>query len=461
MTAHQSITFNTRLKRAVTESETTPLVFLGNFEVEERWASGECTLPRLAAPGGIAVVNRMDAFAILLGTAVDHVVLKSSPDPDHLSHLEGLGLDLPTVHAVADQDPLRVVTEDILADPAALQVLAGLGTSGAWLSAHGISDVEEQLARHTGLALAGPTAAVCKAVNSKVYSVRLAEQLGLRQPPSWTCTDLGELDSAVDAAAVLVEQGRPVVVKEAFGVSGKGMTVVDRVVRLRRLHRIIQERAERAGSDRAAFVLQEWVPKQTDINYQFLVSRNGRVEFDFVKEAVTEAGVHRGHRIPAQLPAADLDVLRDAAEALGKRLRADGYFGVVGVDAMVDLSGRLYPIIEINARNNMSTYQVPVQERALAPDQMMIAKHYPLTLTDPVPFAVLRRQLADLLLAQPGREGLVVANHATLNARPPSTDAFTGRLYALLVADSSSRLEALDGAVAARLGALDERQAAR
>jgi hypothetical protein len=426
-------------------------VYLGNFEVEEQWALGERTLPRVTADGGSAVVNHMDEFALLLAGAGDHVLLKTAPDPAHLAHLTAIGLDLPTVHVVAASDPRRCVTEDVLDDPALLATLSGLAADGCRLVPHGVSELEELLAAKTGFALT-PDAATCKAVNSKVYSRRLADELGLRQPVGWACSTAAELTDAVAEAAALLRDGGKVVVKEAFGVSGKGIAVVDGERRLDRLLRMITK----GEPERCAFVVEAWVDKVADLNYQFTVDAGGAVRFDFVKEAITESGVHKGHRFPARLTAAQTGELRATAALLGARLAADGYTGVVGVDAMVDPDGGLYPVLEINARHNMSTYQQRLQERFVGPGQVALARHYPLRLTAPLPFDAVHRALGDMLLDHSGGTGLLVNNFATVNAAA-GTGAFDGRLYGLLVADSEDELTALDAGVTARLGAMEGR----
>ncbi|MGW0893729.1 preATP grasp domain-containing protein [Saccharopolyspora sp. NPDC002578] len=444
--------FNRRLKTALTGDSGTPLVFLGNFEVEQRWALGELGLPRFSAPGGTAVVNRMDEFALLPASAADHVLVKAPPDPDHLDHLRELGLPVPTVHAVARQDAQRIVTEDVLDDPALLDVLRELAAAGARLAPHGVSELEERLCDVTGLPLAAPGAALCKAVNSKVYSRIAADELGLRQPRGWTCETVAELDAAVAAARELVEAGTKVVVKEAFGVSGKGIAVVDSVRRLDRLHRMLAEKAGNSGG-RMAFVIEQWVAKRADLNYQFTVHRDATVRFDFVKEALTDGGVHKGHRFPAALDADQLAVVEKSAALIGSRLAADGYYGVVGVDALVEPNGELFPLLEINARNNMSTYQLPLQERFTGAGQVALARHHALRLTRPLPFAEVRAALDDLLWKD--GTGLVVDNFATANAAAGSGEPFDGRLYGFLVADSTDRLGALDAEISARLAGME------
>ncbi|MGZ9933873.1 preATP grasp domain-containing protein [Streptomyces sp. NC-S4] len=444
--------FNRRLKSAVAGSPSGSLVFLGNFEVEEQWARGETGLPRISSAGNTAVVNRMDEFALLLGDVDDHVVLKTEPDPGYLAYLRELGLGLPAVHVVRGQDPGNTVTQDALADSRLLAVLAELGAQGALLSPHGVSEWEEDLAGKAGIALAAPSAELCKSVNSKVYSRRVADELGLRQPRGWACETLDELRTAVAAAAELLDAGTTILVKEAFGVSGKGIAEIQSTRRLERLERLVANAARKSGSESIAFVLEEKVAKVTDLNFQFTIAREGAVRLDFVKEAITEGGVHKGHRFPPRLTAEQHEVIDRTAGLLGRRLADDGFFGVVGVDAMLDPDGGVYPVIEINARNNMSTYQARLQEQLLGEGQLALARHYSLVLDRELPFDALRQVLAGLLLDRPGGSGLVVNNYATVNAGAASGSPFNGRLYGLITGDSAEQLAALDAAVTERLG---------
>lgn len=455
------MTFLDRLKAAVTGDAGTPLVLLGNFEVEDVWAAGEPGLPRMSFDSGTAIVNRMDEFALLLGGAGDHVILKAPPDPDYLAYLNGLGLRLPRIHAVREQDPRHSVTRDVLRDKALLAVMGELGAGGARLYAHGNSALEEELSTQAVIPLAGSPAAVCKAVNSKVFSRRLADELALRQPRGWACTRFAEWSAAVETARDLLAAGRRVVVKDAFGVSGKGIVVLDDQRRLDQTYRMLARRAERSGDERVALVVEEWVAKRADLNYQVTVGRDGGVAFDFVKEAITENGVHKGHRMPPDLNAAQLAEVRDAGERIGARLHADGYVGVVGVDAMVGADERLFPVTEINARNNMSTYQVPLQERFVPDGWYALARQYPLRLPYPMPFKEVRRLLGDTLLDRPGGTGILVNNFATANAAALNVapGGFEGRLYGLVVAPTATAARALDDRVGRALAPLSGRTA--
>jgi hypothetical protein len=453
------VTFTDRLKAALVGDRGASFVFLGNVEVERHWAVGETGLPQVGFAPARAVVNRMDELAVPLAGDADHVVVSGTPDPGYLACLARLGLTSPQVVAAAPRtvtgtprDGARGVTEEALATPRVLRRLSALAADGAWLLPHGVSTWEERLAERTGMRLAVPPAEVCKHVNSKVYGRRLATRLGLRQPAGWACASLEELAGALEGARELLADGRRVVVKDAFGVSGQGMVVTDDPGRLDRLHRMMRAQIRRTGGERIGLVVEEWVARATDLNYQFTVGRDATVHFDFVKEMLTERGVHAGHRMPARLDQAHLAELRRCAGAIGRQLAADGYYGVVGVDAMIDVDGVLYPVVEINARNNMSTYQATLGERVVGPGMTALARHYPLRPATVVTFGRLRHALGDLLLSRAGDTGLAINAFATVNAGGPGY----GRLYGLVVAESFDQLAELDAEITHRLAVVDE-----
>jgi len=456
-----------RLRTALTGSPGTPLILLGSFEVENRWAEGEPGLPTVALAGSRAIVNRMDEFGLLLAGAGDHVVLKAPPDDGYLEYLSSLGLSLPRMLTVADQDPQRVITEDVLADTDLTAALAELAARNAQLWPHGVSDLEERLAKRCGLPLASAPAVICKTVNSKIYSRLAADATGLPQPPGVVCRDLDELAAACDRARQWLSAGRTVALKDAYGVSGKGILVIREERRLGQVQAMCARRARKRGNPRVGIVVEEWVPKQTDLNYQFTIDRDGAVHFDFVKEALTAGGVHQGHRMPARLTTGQVAELRQAAAALGSRLAADGYFGVVGVDALLTTAGLLYPVIEINARNNMSTYQEGLRQQFFAAGQTVLAKQFPVRLRRRVSFAELRHRLGEVLLRPGASYGLLVNNFATVNAAAPPGEqdpgaraTFEGRLYGIIIAGSAGQASAIDRETTTRLDELTAAQEA-
>lgn len=441
------------LKTALLGAPDAPLVVLCNFEAEAHWARNYIGLPAPPFSSSAALVQRMEELGVLLAGQDDLLILKQPLDPGYRGYLEKLGFGVPAV-AVPDQvRPGRPTTEDVLDSRGLLARLAERGRGGARLLPMGTSVLEQKLADVCGLPLAVPDAATFEHVNSKIFSRRLVEAGGLRAVPGYSCETCDELAAVLERCRPGLDEGVPIVIKEAYGVSGKGLIVIDGPVKADRLLRMIERRAQRTGDRRLHVVAEEWLPKLCDLNYQVTVTPDGGTRLDFVKEALTENGAHKGHLMPANLSQAHQAEIEHAAQTVGRGLHRAGFFGVAGIDAIIGTDGTLYPVLEINARLNMSTYQGSVTERYLPAGHVALARHYPLSLNAPVSFADLTAALGPLLdPAEPGY--LIITCFGTVNANSGEDRPFGGRLYALLVAPDRQRLSALEAAAAAALATL-------
>ncbi|WP_327674854.1 ATP-grasp domain-containing protein [Kitasatospora sp. NBC_00458] len=428
--------FTARLKDALVGDPTARFVYLNNFEVERVWGRGEPRLPGTGLSFSSATVNRIEEVGVLLADEHDVVVLKEAVDPGFASYLGALGAADGTHLTVDLNRPERSVTEDALDSPRLLEALRGLADGRTYLMPLGISEEEERLARAAGLPLAGPGADLCKHVNGKIFSRELVDASGLTAVPGSVCRTVSELEEALDTH--LVEAGSRVVVKESLGVSGRGMVVLDEPRRAEQLLRML---ARRAGTDRrVSVVVERWIEKEADLNYQFVVGRDGGVRFETVKTALTENGVHRGHLFPPALRPDQVEELRTAAEVIGKELAAAGYFGLAGVDALLAADGTLYPCLEINARFNMATYQNRIAERLIRDGQFALATTFDLQPSRVHGFDEVRAALGGLLLDGTGHDGggprgVLINNFATLNATVLAGGGSYGRLYAVCVGD--------------------------
>lgn len=433
--------FTARLKSALVGDPTARFVYVNNFEVERVWGRDEPGLPGAGLSFSSATVNRIEEVGVLLADEHDVVVLKDAVDPGYARYLTALGAADGVRLTVDRNEPDRSVTQDALASPRLLATLRALADGRTYLMPLGVSPDEERLAEAAGLPLAGPSAAVCKEVNGKIFSRELVDATGLTAVPGAVCRTVEELAAALETH--LVRAGSTVVVKESLGVSGRGMVVVEDRRRGERLLRMVERRA---GADRrASVVVERWIDKQADLNYQFVVGRDGEVRFETVKTALTEHGVHRGHLFPPALRPDQVDELRSAAQVIGKELAAAGYFGLVGVDALLAADGTLYPCLEINARFNMATYQNRIAERLVTGGRHALATTFDLRPTRPYGFEEVRAALGALLLDGPpssarGTSGVLINNFATLNALVRAEGKPYGRLYAICVGEDGTEV---------------------
>ena len=447
-------TYIADLKEALTGDREARFVWLCNFEVERRWARDRVGLPTAPVSATSATVQRMEELGALLAEPGDHLLLDRPLDRNYRDYLEKTGLGAPVELVTRRPAGADGTSGAVLDSPDLLAELRRLAGHGAWLMPMGNSSLEQRITELTGLRAAVPPADVCERVNSKIYSRRLTRELGLREIPGFSATTVEELRQALDLG---LAGGGPVIVKDAYGVSGRGLLVVNGRRRADQLLRMVERRSARTGDDGIHVVVETFLAKRFDLNYQFTIDRSGRVWFDFVKQAITADGVHLGHLMPAELSAAQHDELVRAAQALGTRLYEDGFFGVVGVDALLGADDVIYPVLEINARLNMSSYQGRLTERFLASDGVALARHYPMRLDRPLSFTELADATGFGAEPAPGEADVVITCFGTVNAQHAGDGdgtPFDGRLYTLLFARDRAELDMLDRRMTAALAPL-------
>ncbi|MEE3918895.1 hypothetical protein V2I01_12155 [Micromonospora sp. BRA006-A] len=238
-------------------------------------------------------------------------------------------------------------------------------------------------------------------------------------------------------------------------MSGKGLLLIRDAARLDQIHRTLPP--GRPFRRSAAGAAGGGVGRQ-DSRSQLPVHRvpRRRVHFDFVKEAVTANGAQGSPDAgrPDRTAARRSDAQRRGARrpAGPRRLPRRGRGGR---DARPE--GGVYPVVEINARHNMSTYQVGLQEHLVPAGWYALARQYPLRLARPLRFGEVRDGLGPWLLSAAGGAGMVVQNFSTVNALVrEGAGAADGRLYGLLTARTADELTAMDAEIAGRLAAVAE-----
>lgn len=428
-------------------------VWMSNFEAERFWTDKKAVqLPRLSQPEDAAIINRLEETSLFLAEAPDLLILRERSDQEFLDYLTELGYRLPTILHADPPDNQTPIAEAVLANQHLCSLLSQSSPDGdrPFFLPYAKTALEEQIGEKAGLQCLGPRAEVCAKINSKVYSRTLSRELGLRTIKGWECESFGEIEAAFKGASRNLTMGQTLVLKESMGVSGKGLLIVDSERRAQQTLAMLK-RKERNDSQ-FAFVLEQWVDKLKDINYQIFISASGQVELLAIKEIIAQKGVHLGHRFPPTLSRSQIECYEQAGQAIGERLFKEGYTGVVGIDSIIDHNHEIYPVLEINARFNMSTYQLGI-ERLIRPDAKVIAKAYPLQLKERLPFGRLIELIGPHLFRKGASdEGVIIQNFATVNANNDSSgQPFKGRLYLLLMGEDDHQLARLDRIITGRL----------
>ncbi|GAA4726457.1 ATP-grasp domain-containing protein [Brevibacillus fulvus] len=426
-------------------------IWLANFEVEGDWKDPDIlSLPGLANRNTYLVNNSLAEQALLLAEADDLVLLNKAPDPDYLYYLQQLGLPQPSIYIAGTAEPLLRLTSTYLHNEQAVADLKRLAAQQYLLLPHGTSQMEEKLSQRTGIPLATVKAHVASRINSKVYSRQVCEQLGIRQPfgaAIHSLTALQQQFRMIKAASA----GSAFVLKDGLGVSGKGMLLIDSEQRFEQVLRMLQSIAAKKGHDRVQMVLEEWINKQKDIHYSFLLTKSGQIKLGCILEAFVSNGVHMGHLHPHKLTEPVVKQIEETILLLGRELAREGYFGIVGVDAMLAEDGTFYPCLEINARFNMSTYHSRIFSEWLSQESFVIARAYHFRKTHSIPFARLRTAMADLLFTREKGKGVFINGFSTVNLEETQKGISSSRLYAMLVGSSREECRELQASLLARL----------
>ncbi|OZB61436.1 MAG: hypothetical protein B7X31_10695 [Thiomonas sp. 13-66-29] len=439
MSAQLPVSRIAALRQALTGQADARFVWLCNFEVERDWAQGHAGIPGQSLAPGNPVVQRLQEHGFLLAEPGDVVITSHPADEDFLRYLDRAGLPIAAQLVIPDPNRLGPAPS-ILQSELALTALQALAGDKVYLAPMGVSAGIEAVAAATGLPVAGPPASTCLRVNSKTYSRDLASRLGLREIPGMNCATVSDLERAILGGAC---GPYPLIVKDAYGVSGKGLLVVRDAASARSLHAMVTRRAAKTGSDVLHMLVERFLDKQCDLTYQVTIGRNGSVSFDFVKRAMIHNGVPKGHVIPAELNPRQYGDIMEAGMKLGAALHADGYFGVAGMDALIDTQGVVLPVVEINARLNLSTYQERALQRFLQPGGLAVGRQIKVPTSDaPLPFSRLLDALGSAGCLPHDGDGLLVTGFGTVNA-PSAAGGYEGRLYTLFFSKDRARLDSL------------------
>lgn len=338
----------------------TARVFCGTFEAEAHWREPNLArLPSLTDRNESQVIAAMDEMLFALCDPGDRLVTARSMHEAHAEYLQAIGFSFQR----NDFDLVASADEDSSAAGAALapnifrrmcdervhERLAALLPIGARLEPFAVLPGAREAAQRYGLNAAFPPAEVIRRVNTKSYAVEMRERLEIPNPG----VVVSSHQSLSDVGAKLLGDG-PFLIKDEYGVSGRGNQLVETESILRRIVQYIA--AQVPAGKRVRFVLEPYLAKHSDFSCQFRVEQDGRITLISVQELL-----NRGLAFGASCSISSelretLERARyfDLIERMGSLMRTDGYYGDVCVDSMVLLGGELAPLVEINARKSMS-----------------------------------------------------------------------------------------------------------
>lgn len=329
-------------------------VHLGTFDAERSWRPldlAELPGATLRDPGAERAVEAMDELLAAFCRPNDLLVTRhpmADGVRDAYSTL-GIGFEHHWVSTAGGRPVEQVLAEALDVS----KLLAGYVALEPWA----VREETELLADRLGLGGRMPATAVVAEVNSKSWSNALVRGCGL--------PGAGRVVRSTDELAEAVaELGHDAVVKDPYGVSGKGALEVTSPGILKAVRRTLDRQVDRGG--RVELVVQERYDRDRDFSAHLHVARDGTWDWLGVRVAVNQGFRHIGSGPPSDGFVALLKehgypkVLDTVAEALFQA----GYWGPAGVDSMLLTDGTVVPLLEINARRSLGLVALALDSRA-------------------------------------------------------------------------------------------------
>ncbi|MEI7024452.1 hypothetical protein [Paenibacillus sp. y28] len=427
----------------MTNTAAVPKIHCGTFDAETLWRDERLAkLPALPDAQSGRIVQAMDELLFLFSRDQDVVLTRYPMNEAHVHYLRDLGFQFS-----CNRDPLAAGSPDSPAPDkrsdaasnifhqltASFEKLSGqsLIPAGAVLEPFAVIDGLDAVRKQYGLLCDAPSLEIMRQVNSKLYSTQLKDTLGIPNISS-IVTSMEELEEVGNRLIA----GGPFLIKDTFGVSGKGNLLIQTPSMLQRMLSYL--RGQVTSGKELLFILEPLLDKRTDFSCQFYIGMNGSFHVLSVQQVLNTAFAYLGSvtasgELLEQLEAGGyFEIMRQTA----RQLHNSGYFGHVCVDSMLLADGEIVPLVEINARKSMSLLKRQVDLFLAGAGASCQLSHVSViggsgrASFEDVLYAMKRR---GMLFDRSRERGIIPLSANTLTVNQDQAERCKGRLYVALV----------------------------
>ncbi len=262
-----------------------------------------------------------------------------------------------------------VALNDLNISPPKLHLLSENVPSSGSVESWGASPSVATWAKKQGLSYELPPIEVVKQVNSKLFSFTESSKL----------VGAALVQNAEELEAWMENTPGPKVLKTCFGVSGKGHFLLVPGYDPEKLEHFVQ----REWREKRPLIAEPWVERVLDFSTQWKIDEEIQYLGSTVSES-TERGAHLQNRVGNEITLfgehySFLEEHRAAVVPILQKMVSLGYFGNVGIDAMLykyEEKTLLHPVVEINARKTMGWAALEIQRKHF-PNQMLALRYAP------------------------------------------------------------------------------------
>ncbi|MDF5722459.1 MAG: hypothetical protein PUP91_18615 [Rhizonema sp. PD37] len=241
-------------------------------------------------------------------------------------------------------------------------------------------------------------------------------------------------------------QFSPFLIKDEFGVSGKGnLLISSKQILLRIVTYILKQ--ERDGKH-TRFLLEPLLNKQTDFSCQLEIDGTGKTKILSIQK-MQNSGFAFSSIQTAELwfqEFLETSGYFEQVNAIAAELHRVGYLGPVCLDSMVLQEGKIVPVVEINARKSMGFINHYIDRFLAQFSRQGSLTFFSLNLSRHVAFSEIlqRMQQAEILFLKNRPSGILPLASNTFNVNSELHKAsvndekpfYKGRLYGSIVSDN-------------------------
>lgn len=405
-------------------------LYLGTFDCEKFWDNDNARLPKIHDKQADNCILGMDELLVYLGTRNDKLLTRFKMDEAQRDYLRELGFGkLCLSYEEFSSDMLYDSSKDIcsLMTTSFSGDLDDFAEDNDCLVPFSVLENTQVFAEKYNLRCKIPDLQTVKRVNSKFYSTDINCDLGLFQQINLVYS----VDEIADVGRKLLHRGS-FLIKEEYGVSGRGNLLIDTQNRLASILRYLKKQ-EDAGK-KIRFLLEPFMCKKKDFSTQFIVKENGTILFESVQILINN---NFSYKSSVAADETFIELLNknkyfDKIREIGKRLYREGYFGPVCVDSMLLVDGQIYEVVEINARMSMSyiKHSLDLKYEDLSNRYFT---YYSFKIPPTLIYADFLDEMDKSGILFHGDQGVLPLTSKMMMINKKEKSSYKGRLYALIV----------------------------
>lgn len=334
-------------------------VYCATFDAEQYWRDTKLSkLPFFPDRDVQRIVSVMDELMFLFSQPGDAIITRNSFNPVHKQYLQSVGFDFESNAFDLDlKNEQDKCVFQLLFEAENKSQAKQILSDHAFLSPFAVLPNVAHVCESYNVQCSSPGIEIVQTVNSKLYSHEMKDRLDIRN-----------VGLVVHSSEALQIEGQKLLstgdflIKDLFGVSGKGNLLIQSTQVLERIVSYIASQEQKGKTTQ--FVLEPLLRKKEDFSCQFFITAQGdmtilavnkllNVDFAYTESCTPDESFMR------YLEEGNYFTLM---EKLAVKLFKDGYYGHVCVDSMILEDGEIIPLIEINARKSMSLIKHQVDQ---------------------------------------------------------------------------------------------------